>query len=315
MSTADYEPTLASVPFSKTVDEQTLQPFATIAPVRFGAMTYRRPNPEIVKSSTIMIVDDEAINIKVVRKYLQEEDYQNFITTTEPREVRSMLRHENPDLIILDIMMPIVSGLEILADMYGQDHLYHIPVLILTAASDSDTKITALELGATDFLPKPVDPSELKIRVRNTLLVKAQQDQLANYSAQLEYEVRIRTAELAASRREAIHCLARAAEYRDEQTGHHVIRVGRYAAIVARELKFSEDEVALIEQAAQLHDVGKIGVPDTILRKAGKLDVDESEVMRRHCGVGQKILQDMPDSDWNAFRRHTDMGAGILEVG
>ena len=127
--------------------------------------------------------------------------------------------------------MPEVNGLDILETMRGDERTQRTPVLILTAANDAETKLKALELGANEFLAKPVDPSELALRVRNTLVAKAHHDQLANYSERLEHQVRLRTSELDASRREAIHCLARAAEYRDEQTGFHVIRVGRYVGI------------------------------------------------------------------------------------
>src|SRR5207247_408824 len=146
-----------------------------------------------------------------------------------------------------------------------------LPILILTASTDAQTKQTALGLGATDFLAKPVDPAELVPRIRNALLVKAHHDHLAQYSQQLEQEVRARTAEVEASRLQIMHCLARAAEYRDDDTGRHVVRVGRYAGIIDRDLGFSDERAHILEMAAQLHDVGKIGIPDAILLKPGKL--------------------------------------------
>jgi putative two-component system response regulator len=191
-------------------------------------------------------------------------------------------------------MMPRVSGLEILQAVRADASLTHLPVLILTAATDAQTKQSALELGATDFLAKPVDPADLVPRVRNTLLVKAHLDHLAGYSQELEREVRKRTSELEASRLEVIHCLARAAEYRDDDTGRHVMRVGRYAGILARELGFQNDRAAMLEIVAQLHDVGKIGIPDAILLKPGRLDPDEFRVMQKHCEYGRQII--IPES-------------------
>lgn len=243
---------------------------------------------------TILIVDDEPINIKVAQKYLAQAGYKNFLSTSEPREAVGMVRRDEPDVIILDVMMPDVSGLEILEVIRADQQMCHLPVLILTAAADEQTKTTALELGATDFLTKPVNPSELVPRVRNALIVKAHHDHMAQYSSQLEREVRERTRELAESRLEVIRVLACAAEYRDKETGNHVLRVGRYAGIIARELGFSASEAEQLEQAAILHDVGKIGITDSILLKPGRLDRGEIAMMQNHCKYGANILRGIP---------------------
>ena len=187
-------------------------------------------------------------------------------------------------------------------------------MLVLTAASDAQIKRKALELGATDFLPKPVDPHELLPRVRNALLTKAYHDRLAHENARLEEEVRRRTAELAASREEVVHCLARAAEYRDDDTGHHVMRVGLYVGVIARGLGFTEAQIELLEMAAQLHDLGKIAVSDSILRSTGKLDPEQFELMKKHCGIAKKIMQPLAEEQWRILRSHTRMGAGLLHV-
>ena len=208
--------------------------------------------------------------------------------------------------------MPEVSGLEILAEMRGDRSLRMIPVLILTAANDSKTKLRALRLGASDFLAKPVDPSELSLRVENVLSVKAYQDHLARYSERLEEQVRVRTEELEHSRQEAIHCLARAGEYRDDDTGHHVTRVGRYSALIADELGFPAEAVELIEQAAQLHDVGKIGIPDSILYKPGKLDPLEYEIIQGHCEIGRKIINPADHEKSVGLESHTSIGNQIM---
>lgn len=237
-----------------------------------------------------MIVDDEPVNIKVVRKYLADAGYENFLMTSESHKAAALVRSQVPDLVLLDLMMPQVTGLDILEDLRGDDQMPPMPIIVLTAETSAEMKLAALRLGVSDFLNKPVDPSELVLRVRNNLLVKAHQDQLASYSARLEREVRVRTAELAISRREAIQCLGRAAEYRDQQTGDHVIRVGKYAALIAEQLGIDDEAAALIGLAAQLHDVGKIGVPDRILRKPGRLSTEEFAAMKRHCTFGLEII-------------------------
>ena len=247
-----------------------------------------------VKNSTIMIVDDESLNIKIVRKHLKNVGYSHFVSTEDASQALGMIHFERPDVVLLDVMMPEVNGLEILEAMGSDPEIQHIPVIILTAANDPNTRLRALELGATDFLTKPVDLSELAVRVRNALIVRAHHLHLANYSARLEHQVRLRTAQLAESRREVIHVLACAAEYRDSDTGNHVIRVGRYAAVIAEQLGLDDDQVELIEQAAILHDVGKMGIPDSILLKPGRLDPDEIEQMKQHCQYGMKILHGVP---------------------
>jgi putative two-component system response regulator len=250
-----------------------------------------------VSEATIMIVDDEPINIKAVQKYLQLAGYDRFVTTTNPRETLDLIRQHRPDVIVLDIVMPEFSGLQILEAIRGDSDLCHLPVLILTAATDGKTKQEALDLGATDFLPKPLQPQELLARMRNALVVKAHHDHLAKYSARLEQEVRQRTEQLEQSRREVIHVLACAAELRDHDTYNHVLRVGRFVGLIARQLGLPNGEVELLEQAAVLHDVGKIGIADAILRKPGKLSAQERDVMQTHCELGMSILRGRPSPE------------------
>jgi putative two-component system response regulator len=259
-----------------------------------------------------MIVDDEPINVKLARKYLVLEGYQNFILTTDSREVMSLIDREEPDLVLLDVMMPHVSGLDVLASIRGNARWQHLPVIVLTAANDQSTKHQANELGVSDFLGKPVDPHELVPRIRNVLIVKRHYDHLQKYSEQLEAEVLRRTAELVRSRQEVIHCLARAAEFRDDDTGRHVFRVGRYARLIAEELGWKGEQLEMLEQAAQLHDIGKIGIPDSVLLKPGKLDPDEIEIMRKHSAFGQKITQTLPNHEMNVLRGHAELGSKLL---
>jgi putative two-component system response regulator len=255
----------------------------------------------------IMIVDDEPVNVKVVHKYLRDAGYVNFITTTDSTTCMETLEAEQPDIVLLDVMMPQISGLQILEWIRADKRFRHIPVLILTASTDSTTKLSALKLGATDFLPKPVDPHELLPRVRNVLIVKAHQDHLASHSFKLEREVQRRTAELELSRLRVIQCLARAGEYRDDATGRHVLRVGRCAALLATELGYSREQAVMVELAAQLHDIGKIGIPDTILLKPGKLTPEELVEMRKHCEYGKAIIDPTADSEAEVARQYIDL--------
>ena len=251
---------------------------------------------KVVENSVakILIIDDEPINIKAVRRHLVGAGYSNFATCSESPQAMQVIRAELPDLILLDIMMPDVSGIDILSDMQQDPQLENIPVLVLTASSQRTTKLQALELGANDFLTKPVDPNELVTRVRNALIVKAHHDHLSNYSERLRQEVATRTAELASSQLQLIHYLARAAEFRDSDTGMHIVRVGRFARAIAEQLNEKPRFCELIEQAALLHDVGKIAIPDAILHKPARLTPEEFNLMKRHCVYGAKIIQPIP---------------------
>ena len=258
------------------------------------------------KSSRIMIVDDIPVNVKVAKAHLEAAGYTSFITITDATEAIPTLRSQCPDIVLLDIMMPEVSGLDVLRSIRSDEATARLPVLILTGTESRELKMEALELGATDFLTKPIDVGELLPRVRNSLVIKSYEDDLKE-------QVRRRTAELEQSQRDTIHCLARAAEFRDNETGAHVIRVGKYAGIIADELGLGQEMADLLSQAATLHDVGKIGIPDSILHKPGKLTSDEFEVMQRHCGFGRKVLDLGPDFDSSPIAQHTSLGAQIME--
>lgn len=187
------------------------------------------------KLARVMIVDDEPLNITVVRKFLQRAGYERFAEVLDSTEAIARIYAESPDILLLDLMMPEVSGLDILEAIRSDPKLDTMPIVVLTASCDADTRAQALNLGATDFLAKPIDAVELVPRVRNALIVKRREDAL-------EELVKQRTAEVERSRREVIHCLARAAEFRDNDTGRHVLRVGKYTGVLARQLGYDEAE-------------------------------------------------------------------------
>ena len=302
---------------------------AELEPVR---MTRPEPNHAGVPSSTsrggysrdwalpnepptlqrVFIVDDEELNIRVARKYLRNWGFEHVDATTEPLNAVYRIKRDKPDLILLDIMMPDVSGIEILQELRADEATRHIPIIILTAHSEEEIKHQALSFGANDFLSKPIDPMDMLPRVRNLLSLRAYQTFLERSSELLEAEVRRRTAALVKAEQSIIGCLARAAEYRDNDTGRHVLRVGRYAGLIAETLGFDAHYVQLIQDAAKLHDVGKIGIPDSILLKTSRLDPNECALMQKHCAMGIHVLQQVDDTDFVAFRRHVQMGANIL---
>lgn len=262
----------------------------------------------------IMIIDDEETNILTVQAFLQQNGYNEFLSTTDSRAALQIIKKEHPDVILLDINMPHVNGLEIMKCLAADMTLRHLPVIVLTAAVDPDVKKKALELGASDFLTKPVDPHHLIPRVRNALVIKSHMDDIAGENAKLDAMVRRRTEDLSQSRQQLILSLAKAAEHRDDDTGNHVLRVGRYAGVVARALGWTEPRAQMLELAAQLHDVGKIGIPDAILFKPGKLDPQEWDLMHKHCSIGKDIIEPVSEQDLCKLRTHTRLGADILHV-
>jgi putative two-component system response regulator len=265
-------------------------------------------------SAKIMIVDDEPLNVRTARRYLSLAGYEHFVTTSDSAQALALLGLEEPDIVLLDIMMPPPDGLEVLRQIRSIANFRQLPVIILTAVDDGAVKTEALNLGATDFLYKPVDPNELLPRVRNALMLKAYHDHLRDYAIRLEREVHERTSELEQSRIAIIRCLARAAEYRDNETGRHAIRVGCYAGLIARELKLPEEQARLIELAAPLHDVGKIAVSDSILLKPAKLTPEEFELMQKHCSIGKQIFEAMSHDEWQTYRNHPELGRDLMSV-
>ena len=244
-----------------------------------------------VAQSRILIVDDEQDNVKVLRRILAGEGYTNVVSTNDPEEVEDLTRALDPDLILLDIVMPGMSGQEVLRRLQALDAgaLYR-PVLVLTSDHSRQAQREAWAGGAKDFLTKPLSPSEVRQRVRNLLETRMLYRMLRGHNGDLEDRVKARTAELEEARVQILYRLARAAEYRDDDTGQHTKRVGRSAGRIAEALDLGPSEVSRIRMAAPLHDVGKIGIPDAILLNAGKLSPSDFAVMKTHCLIGADLL-------------------------
>ncbi len=285
------------------------------SPVNIAATLLDSPAARVMSDPVIVIVDDEPINVKVVKKYLKLAGYRQFCTTTDSTEALDLIRDTHPDVVLLDIMMPHVSGLRILEELRADRQFADLPILILTASTDTETKLESLRLGATDFLSKPVDSTELEARLRNVLKVKAHQDHLKNHAWDLELQVAARSAEVVAAHHEVIACLAMVGEYRDNETGRHVIRVGNYAEIIAARLGLGAEVAEQIRLAASLHDIGKVAIPDATLLKPGKLTTGEFDQMKRHTELGRQICaMSYEESETSTLFSRAHMGEAVASI-
>lgn len=248
--------------------------------------------PEVARQRVrILIVDDEPANTEFLRHVLQPEGYGELVEFTDAVAALDSLKQDRPDLVLLDLMMPDCDGYQFLehlrAHIGTSDYL---PVLVVTGDTSAEAQRRALSLGARDFLTKPLSPADVRLRVRNLLETRFLQQQLREYNALLEDRVAERTQELEAARLETLDRLARAAEYRDDDTGQHTQRVGRVAGRLAEVLGETQERVQLLRRAAPLHDIGKIGTPDAILLKPGRLTEQERMTMQEHTRIGAEIL-------------------------
>lgn len=245
-----------------------------------------------IKQGKILIVDDHVANVKLLEKILKMNGYENVKSTTDPREVEQLYQEFVPDVILLDIRMPYMDGfkvMEVLQEKIVPVNDY-LPVMVLTAQNNPENMKKALQLGARDFLGKPFNHDEILLRLRNTLEVRLLHEQVITLNKKLEEKVRHRTKQLEESQFELIRRLGRAAEYRDNDTGSHIIRMSSFVRVLAEQLGYSSAEVALLQHASTMHDVGKISVPDTILLKPGPLTDQEWEVMKTHTTIGAELL-------------------------
>ena len=247
------------------------------------------------KEAKILIVDDQPANVTLIEKMLDIEGYINVIATTDPTQVESLYLQQNSDLVLLDLNMPVMDGYQVLAKIREVDPDYP-PIIVLTAQIDRESRIKALDLGARDFLAKPFDRVELMTRIRNMLEVRIMAKAMKNQNLILDGMVKERTKELNDTRLEVIRRLGRAAEYRDDMTGFHIIRMSRYSQILALAAGMSEAEAETLLNASPMHDIGKIGIPDKVLLKPGKLDAEEWKIMQTHVDIGVEILSGS-DSD------------------
>lgn len=245
----------------------------------------------------ILVADDDKLYLKIYSDLINELGYE-CLTVENGLEALEKARDFHPDIIVTDVLMPGMNGFE-LTKRLKQDHLtMHIPTLIVTSLSDSQSKVIGLECGASEFLSKPIDETEFRIRINNMLKIKHYEDFLRERSKSLEGEVTDKRAQLKEAFEkikngytETVYRLTLAAEYRDTDTGKHIKRISLYSQLIARYLKLDEQKVEAIFFASPMHDVGKIGIPDSILLKPGSLTKEEFEIMKTHTTIGAGILR------------------------
>lgn len=257
-------------------------------PVTLNAESSRTQYPH----ARILLVDDEETNLAMLSRLLKYAGYENLFKTRDAAEVVTLVDSLQPDLICLDLNMPGIDGYEVLRRL-GEviPRTTYLPILMLTGEATPGTLQRALSLGASDFVAKPFEPDEVRLRIHNLLVPRFMHLELQESNRLLESRVRKRTHELEQAQLEMLQRLARASEFRDDETGQHTRRVGRSAALLARCHGLTDEFTDLIAKAAELHDVGKIGVPDGILLKKGKLSDVEFEMMKAHTHIGAEILE------------------------
>ena len=243
----------------------------------------------------ILFVDDERRFLDGLRRILavNEPDLELAFANSVDEAIEQILANP-PDAVVTDVRMPGRDGLELIAWVNSQEGARCIPTAVLTGSGDTDLKRRALDMGATDLLNKPVNPEELRARLRSMLRIKRYEDELRALNAELEERVVRRTLQLERARLDVVWRLAKAAELRDAQTGNHVIRVALASRAIALTLGLSRQFVQLLAIAAPLHDIGKIGIPDSILLKPGKLTPEERRVMEEHTIIVAEILAPSP---------------------
>jgi len=247
--------------------------------------------PTALTSSRILIIDDEPANTKLLERLLDEAGYANYRSTTDPRHALPLYEEFKPDLILLDLLMPHLDGYAVMRQICARMPAEaYLPILVLTADVTPRAKQKALSAGARDFLTKPFDLTEVLLRIRNLLETRHLHVQLSAHNAELEEKVRNRTRDLEEAQYEILDRLSVAAEYRDDATGEHAKRVGFLSERLALALGVPPHKAEIIRRAATLHDVGKVGIPDSILLKRGALTPAEMEVMKTHTLIGACIL-------------------------
>ena len=238
----------------------------------------------------VLIIDDTEINLILFAALVRKLDDCVPHTFAHARDALLWAQDNDPDLVIVDYMMPDMNGLEFIRALRAMPERDAAPIVMITANDQKQLRYRALDLGANDFLTKPVDKVEFLARTRNMLQVSDAHKQLADRASWLADEVRKATAQIVARERETVFRLCKAAEYRDPETGAHILRMAHYSQLIARGLGLSVDDQDLLLEAAPMHDIGKVGIADKILLKPGRLDAEEFEVMKQHAIYGYELL-------------------------
>ncbi|SDL37632.1 putative two-component system response regulator [Maridesulfovibrio ferrireducens] len=237
---------------------------------------------EVQPLQTVLVVDDMATNIDILLEVLKG-DYKVKVALNGEEALEVIDSPNPPDIVLMDIMMPEMDGYEVCRRMKLNKKSRYIPVIFVTTKNAEDDETFGFELGAVDYITKPINPAIVKARVKTHLA-------LHNQSIALEHQVADRTKDLYSTRLEIVRRLGIAAEYRDNETGLHIIRMSKYCRTIAKGFGFCDKEADILLNAAPMHDVGKIGIPDNILIKPGKLTPEEWKTMMTHTAIGGKII-------------------------
>jgi putative two-component system response regulator len=243
-----------------------------------------------VTTARILVVDDQQSNVTLMERLLELGGYHSVWVTTDPHEVEELYEEHQHDVLLLDVRMPGMTGLELVSRIRSEHGSHRPGILVITAQSDRETRISALTAGANDFLTKPFDSEELLARVENLAYLQLAQRRLEHTNHYLEEAIEQRTRELEDTQLEVVKRLGLAAEFRDNETGCHIMRMSEIVVILAEALGYSGRECSLLRNASQMHDVGKIGIPDEILLKPGALTAEERKSMEQHTIIGARLL-------------------------
>ncbi len=250
------------------------------------------------KKARILVADDDKLYLRIFSDLISELGHES-LTVDNGLEAMEKIASYQPDILIIDVVMPGMNGFEVTRRLKEDPVTMHIPVLIVTSLSDRESKVMGLERGADELLSKPIDEAEFRLRVTNLLKIKGYEDYLVEHGRRLEGEVMDKSVQLERAFEkirhgyiETVYRLTLAAEYRDKETGGHIRRISLYSQLLARYLGLSEQTVEAVFFASPMHDVGKIGIPDSILLKEGVHNKEEFEIMKTHTIIGANILKD-----------------------
>ena len=247
--------------------------------------------PEHLKQATIVLVDDTPANLRLLESSMKAFGLRNLQTFSDPAEALAWLQQKPWDLLVLDLDMPAPNGYDILKALAGRDRSTS-PIIIASALSRPEERRKGLALGANDYICKPLDLPELLLRVRNNLELCMASHALRAERDQLEQAVNERTEQLRSSYQSIIGMLTRAAGFKENETGRHVLRTGEYAALIARSIGLTEEQCEHMRLAMPMHDIGKIGISEAILTKSGSFTPDERDIMQQHVRIGYQIMND-----------------------
>lgn len=252
-------------------------------------------NVDLFDNCCVLNIDDQSTSRAILTQIIKNINSNiRVIEKNNPEEALEWAAQNTSDLVMIDYLMPEMNGVDFVRLLKELPNYKAVPVIMITIRKDAETRYAALDAGVTDFINKPVDVYECKARCKNLLTMHQQHIALENRSQLLENLVNAATAEIKSREKETLMRLARAGEHKDYDTAMHLQRMSLYSRAIAETIGLSEEEVEIIELASPLHDIGKIGIPDSILLKKGPLDHHELKLMRKHPLIGYEILQDSP---------------------